>query len=140
MRRQYLDIARSRLRSGGWTKLLAQTQVDNLQYDDGIALMERSIRIDLGFTDAHRLLGAAYLRGGDVANAFEHLQIADVQIPGHPRTQALLDRARSALGRAGDWLSLLHRARQSPHGVRPNHSQPDRQRCGVRRRIYFRFP
>jgi len=88
--RDHPNAIRSVLLYGDWL-------TRNGRYQDGIALMRRSIQIDLGFTDAHRMLGAAYLRAGDADMAFQHLQIADVQIPGHPRTQRLLDNARRAV-------------------------------------------
>jgi len=65
--------------------------------EEGIDLLTRATLTDLGFTDAQRSLGAACLRAGQFDKAVEHLQIADVQIPGHPWTQRMLASARARL-------------------------------------------
>ena len=56
---------------------------------DGITLLEQAIDIDLGFTDAQRSLGYAYFLAGDFESALRHVQIADMQVPDHPPTEAL---------------------------------------------------
>jgi tetratricopeptide (TPR) repeat protein len=79
--------------------------------EEGIALMKQATLIDLGYTDAHRALGEAYLRTGQMKEAFEHLQRADVQIPGHPYTQRALERARRAMAAsASERLAEARRA------------------------------
>jgi tetratricopeptide (TPR) repeat protein len=81
------------------------------RYDEGIALLRSALEIDLGYTDAHRIIGRAYLAAGDWDNAFEHLRIADVQIPHHAPTVTALEQAREQLReREGDALEHLRRA------------------------------
>ncbi len=81
------------------------------QFDEGVALMKQATLIDLGFTDAHRALGMAYLRARVMDQALEHLQMADVQIPGHPGTQQALAEARAGLAAVSDQrIALAERA------------------------------
>ncbi|MCH7926206.1 MAG: tetratricopeptide repeat protein, partial [Planctomycetes bacterium] len=56
---------------------------------EGITLLKKAIDIDLGFTDAQRSLGYAYYLAGDFESALRHVQIADMQVPDHPPTEAL---------------------------------------------------
>ena len=82
--------------------------VNNGVYADGVTLLKRAIDIDMGYTDAHRTLGQAYLRAGTWREAVRHLQIADMQAPGHPPTAAALERAsRELFLHEGEQLSRL---------------------------------
>jgi len=63
----------------------------------GIELLRRAVEMDLGFTDAQRSLGRAYLEQGDLASAVKHLQIASMQAPGHGPTAALIAEASAKL-------------------------------------------
>jgi tetratricopeptide (TPR) repeat protein len=93
--RDHPTAIRSVLLYGRW---LAQ----HGRFEEGVTLMKQATLIDLGLTDAHRALGLAYLRAGVMDKALEHLQIADVQIPGHPSTRRALAEARAALAPAFD--------------------------------------
>ena len=84
----------------GALRLYGNELVSVGEYVAGIELLQKAIEIDLGFTDAQRSLGQAYLLSENYADAVRHLQIADMQIPGHPPTQAALRAAREALGRS----------------------------------------
>jgi len=80
-------------------------------YTRGVELMQQALAIDLGFTDAHRRLGTAYLRAGELDNALEHLQAADLQAPGHPPTRRALDEVRRRLAaRGSDVVQAARRA------------------------------
>jgi len=81
----------------GALRLHGQSLVNQQQYAQGIELLHRAIEIDGGFTDAQRSLGHAYLKAGDYASALHHLQIADMQVPGHPPTAEALDLVRRLL-------------------------------------------
>lgn len=70
----------------GALRLYGQSLVEQGELEKGIELLERAIDVDLGFTDAHRSLGHAYLLKGNYEAARRHLQIANMQIPGHPPT------------------------------------------------------
>lgn len=86
-------------------------------YERGIELLHRAIEIDLGFTDAQRSLGQAYLLMGDPESAVRHLQIADMQIPDHPPTQAALRHARAILLETRQSsLNTLHQEADSAPG------------------------
>jgi tetratricopeptide (TPR) repeat protein len=62
----------------------------------------------MGYTDAHRTLGQAQLRAGHWREAVRHLQIADMQAPGHSPTVDGLTRASHELSRQeGEQLSRL---------------------------------
>ncbi len=63
----------------------------------GIALLRRAVEIDLGFTDAHRALGQAYLAIGDIDPAVQHLRTAEMQVPHHRPTVSALRRAQALL-------------------------------------------
>lgn len=66
---------------------------------EGIPLLHRAVEIDLGFTEAHRALGQAYLAAGDLQSALKHLVIADMQVPGHAPTVQALQRTQEELER-----------------------------------------
>ena len=77
-------------RAVGALRLYGQSLVEQGQVERGIEFLKRAIDIDLGFVDAHRSLGQAYLLIEDYENALRHLQIANMQVPEHPPTvQAL---------------------------------------------------
>jgi tetratricopeptide (TPR) repeat protein len=76
--------------------LYGQWLAQNGREEQGIALLEGAIQIDLGFTDAHRALGLAWLRLGHHENALQRLQIAQMQVPGDPITAAALADATAA--------------------------------------------
>ncbi|MFQ5491416.1 MAG: tetratricopeptide repeat protein, partial [Phycisphaerae bacterium] len=81
------------------------------ELEPGIALLKEALLIDLGLIDAHRALGMAYLQQGDPTRALEHLQLADAQVPGHPPTQRLLERARVLVAQsAGQGVSRAEAA------------------------------
>ncbi len=82
--------------------------VDSGETERGIGLLERAAQIDPGFTVAHRALGEAYLAIGDLRRSLDHLQKAELQFPGEPRTQQLLHYVSQQLGRvARPQLSAL---------------------------------
>lgn len=92
----------------GCLHLYGQWLVNNGQYTDGVTLLNRAIDIDMGYTDAHRTLGQAHLRAGNWREAVRHLQIADMQVPGHHPTVAALQRAsREVTLHEGEQLSRL---------------------------------
>lgn len=100
----------------GALRLYGQTLVNEGRYPEGIALLRRAVEIDLGFTDAHRSLGHAYLLAGEYEGALRHLQIAHMQIPGHPRTEQALERAQEQVvaGQRAELDALRRRAREQP--------------------------
>jgi tetratricopeptide (TPR) repeat protein len=81
--------------------------VDHGSYERGVGLLERAIEIDLGFTDAHRALGQAHLRAGNLPAALRHLQIADYQVPGHPSTAEAFTQVSQELAEQDDALARL---------------------------------
>lgn len=103
----------------GALRLFGNELVTAGEYAEGIELLKKAIEIDLGFTDAQRSLGQAYLLVGNAQDAVRHLQIADMQIPGHPPTQAALRAAREALARSGDstLTALRQQADASPNAL-----------------------
>jgi len=78
-------------------RLYGETLVIDGEVAKGIELLESAVKIDLGFTHAHRSLGHAYLIAGDYEQALKHLQDANMQVPGHPRTVEALAVARREL-------------------------------------------
>lgn len=66
------------------------------EYERGVALLERALELDLGLTDAHRVLGRVHLEAGDVSRALHHLRTANMQVPNHRATEEALERARKA--------------------------------------------
>lgn len=103
------------------------------QYAEGIALLRRAVEIDLGFTDAHRSLGQGYLLAGNVEMALYHLQIADMQIPGHPATQAALRTARDAIrAKTEPELEPLRRAADFAAATSPDATDPSTEIALIR--------
>jgi len=99
----------------GVLHLYGQWLVNHEQFDKGIRLLGRAVEIDLGFTDAHRTLGDAYLQSGDLGAALRHLQIADMQVSGHRPTVERLAWASRELAYADEQLAdLRRRADDSP--------------------------
>ena len=93
--------------------LYGQWLVQHGDFEQGVELVRRALDIDVGFTDAHRTLGAAYLAHGRYADAIRHLQIAEMQVPGHPPTRVALEQAaakRMTGGAAADLDRLQHAA------------------------------
>ncbi|MHC5110503.1 MAG: hypothetical protein ACYTHJ_11570 [Planctomycetota bacterium] len=84
-----------------------------------IAVLHQALDIDPGFVDVQRVIGHAYLLMGDHAGALHHLQIAEMQIPGAPKTIALLEDAREQLlrHRAADLDTLRRAADTAPGNV-----------------------
>ncbi len=70
--------------------LHGQELVRNGEVDEGIELLHHAVTIDQGYTDAQRSLGQAYLQGGNFGAALHHLQLANIQIPGHAATEEAL--------------------------------------------------
>ena len=87
---------------------------------EGITLLQKAVLVDPGFIAARRALGEALLLAGDLPGALHHLVIADTQIPGHPPTQTLLARVRSALD--DHWAAQIQE-RETQH--RQNPDDPD---------------
>jgi tetratricopeptide (TPR) repeat protein len=81
----------------GVLHLYGQWFVEHGREADGIELLSRAVAIDLGYTDAHRALGRAFVRRGDFEPALRHLQIANTQAPGHPATEQALTHVREVL-------------------------------------------
>lgn len=77
--------------------LYGQWLTQHGEMERGIDLIQQALEIDLGFTDAHRSLGRAFLKTGRMGDALRKLQIADMQAPGHPETKAALAEAAKAL-------------------------------------------
>ncbi len=75
----------------GDLRLCGQALVNAGRFEEGIQRLQRAIEIDLGFTDAQRSLGQAYAIAGNYQAALHHLQIANMQVPGHPRTVKALN-------------------------------------------------
>jgi len=65
--------------------------------DEALPLLDRAVAIDMGYTDAHRTLGRAHLAAGNVPLALRHLQIANMQVPGHAATVEAFQRARDVM-------------------------------------------
>ena len=103
----------------GALRLYGQTLVEQGEIEKGIELLNRAIDVDLGFTDAHRSLGHAYLQNGDYQAARKHLQIADMQVPGHPPTVKALEFVVVELAEQyGSELQRLQQAtEEDPHNV-----------------------
>ncbi len=102
----------------GCLQLYGQWLADHGAYDEAVDLLNRAIEIDLGYTDAHRILGQAHLRAGQWPLAVHHLQLADMQVPGHPPTVAALERAGIEVSRIEQGeLSRLLKAAEERKGV-----------------------
>ena len=89
------------------------------EYERGVTLLEQALELDLGLTDAHRMLGRVQLEAGDLAQALYHLRTANMQVPGHRATEEDLERARAAneLQSADRLAGLLRQAEQNPDDV-----------------------
>ncbi len=104
----YAAAYRDHPQAVGCLQLYGQWLVNNGAYSAGVDLLERAIEIDMGYTDAHRTLGQAQLRAGHWREAVRHLQIADMQAPGHSPTVDGLTRASRELSRQeGEHLDQL---------------------------------
>lgn len=102
----------------GPLQLYGQWLVHHGQYERGVELLNRAIEIDLGFTDAHCALGEAYLQADDLATALHHLQMADMQAPGHPPTEQALARVSRELSERDEELKhLAQRVDENPGDV-----------------------
>lgn len=89
-------------------RLYGQVLVNQGEIDQGIVLLRRAIDIDLGYTDAYRALGRAYLALGKYKEALHFLLDAEMQAPGDATTQAALRRARKAVAdRQGKTIQAL---------------------------------
>lgn len=102
--------------------LYGQWLTQNGQIDEGINLLRKSLEIDLGFTDAQRSLGLAYLIANQPEPALRHLQIAEMQAPGHAPTQAALAQAAAKLEeqRGQGLAKLKSAAQQNPTDLEKN--------------------
>lgn len=107
--------------------LYGQWLAQNGREEEGIALLERAIEIDLGFTDAHRALGFAWLRLGHADNALKHLRIAEMQAPGHAATRQALARSAGLLNADASTQIRDFEASVSQEG-----SDPDSQLAAIR--------
>ncbi len=104
----YAAAYRDHPQAVGCLQPYGQWLVNNGAYSAGVDLLERAIEIDMGYTDAHRTLGQAQLRAGHWREAVRHLQIADMQAPGHSPTVDGLRRASRELSRKeGEQLDQL---------------------------------
>ncbi len=99
--------------------LYGQWLTQNGKVEQGIALLQKALEIDLGFTDAHRSLGRTFLKAGRLEDALRELQIAQMQVPGHPQTQQALAQAIDALQSqiAPKLAGLEQAAREHPDDV-----------------------
>lgn len=97
----------------------AQMLVERGDYAGGITVLRKALNIDMGFTDAQRVITQAYLLAGDEVSALRHAQIAEMQVPGHrPTLQALAFLRQRAEVRSGDELAALRGiAEADPHDV-----------------------
>jgi tetratricopeptide (TPR) repeat protein len=85
---------------------------------EALPLLQRAVEIDPGFTDAHRALGQAYRQIGQLQAAVREFQIADMQAPGHPPTQAALAELAQQLLEGDETLPKLREAADaSPNDV-----------------------
>ncbi len=94
----------------GAIHLYAQWLTSHEREKEAIPLLRRALEIDLGFTDAHRTLGDAYRRVGDLRAALRHLQIAEMQVPGFPPTRMALNEVVDELSRSDPELAGLRQA------------------------------
>jgi tetratricopeptide (TPR) repeat protein len=98
--------------------LYGQWLVNHDEYARGVELLYRAVQIDPGFTDAHRTLGRALLGASNLRGALKHLQIAEMQVPGHPPTAAALRSvSRELTQRDPDLPRLTRQADDNPADV-----------------------
>ncbi len=105
----YAAAVRDQPDAVGPLHLYGQWLVEHDDLQRGLTLLNRAIEIDLGLTDAHRALGTAHLRAGNLEPALRHLQIADMQVPNHPPTVADLARVSHDLSQRDEELVNLRR-------------------------------
>ncbi len=86
----------------GALRLYGQTLVSTGEIERGIKYLEQAVAIDLGFTDAHRSLGHAYLLAGAYPDALLHLKIANMQVPEHPPTVEAFEFVSNELSRLSE--------------------------------------
>lgn len=113
--RDHPDSVGARYLYGWW---LARNTDDPETLAFAIERLQGALDIDPGYTDAQRALGRAYLKAGDAAKAVQYLQIADMQVPGHPPTEEALRIASQRL--AGAQESALTDLRDEANG-NPGH-------------------
>ena len=102
----------------GALQLLGHSLVESGGLIDGIRYLNRAAEIDPGFTDAHRSLGQAHRRAGNDAAAIRHLQIADMQVPGHAPTVKALAQLSGAMASGDAELARLERlVRENPRSI-----------------------
>ena len=95
--------------------------VNQGEYEEGIKQLQRALEIDGGFTGAHRAIGQSYRKAGNYAAALSHLQIAAMQVPGHPPTEEALE----LLGRLltvkhePELIELTKQAERRPYDPHP---------------------
>jgi len=106
--RDHPDSVGARYLYGWW---LARNTDDQETLAFAIQRLHGALDIDPGYTDAQRALGRAYLKAGDPAKAVKYLQIADMQVPGHPPTEKALRIASQRL--AGMHKSALDELREA---------------------------
>ncbi|MFQ5462176.1 MAG: tetratricopeptide repeat protein [Phycisphaerae bacterium] len=92
------DAVQARYALGQWLV----TRDDPEAIARGVGLLHGALSIDPGFTDAQRVIGNGYYLLGDYIRAVKHLQIADMQVPGHQDTKSLLDLASRALSEVNE--------------------------------------
>jgi tetratricopeptide (TPR) repeat protein len=94
--------------------LFGQWLVEHGRAEEGISHLHRAVQIDLGYADAHRALGSAYVQVGRVPEALRHLQTAQMQAPGHLPTERALAAAGELMAeRANQELQALEQAAQA---------------------------
>ena len=97
--------------------LWGQWLTNHGQLEAGIDLLQQAVEIDLGFTDAHRALGWAYRRAGQLDGALHHFQLAVMHVPDDPQTQTALAEVRAELaGRDAERLQALEATAQAQSG------------------------
>ncbi len=93
----------------GPLQLYGQWLVEQGESARGIELLGRAVLVDPGCTDAHRSLAEAYRRAGNLKAALHHLQIANMQVPGHPATDAMLAQVSHRVAEQDEELKGLRR-------------------------------
>ncbi len=106
------DTATAQLLFGQWLSNAGR-------HEEAIEVLNRAVQIDLGYTDAHRELGLAYMRAGIHDGALHHLSIAQMQIPGHPPVEQALEEVRGLLVASSHerLFALKKRADASPEDL-----------------------